>query len=73
MLQSDGHKQQDDIKSLGQIILECLEPSAILQEKPSLTEANWDPALVNFYKGTKTKPAHQLLEVRSRAQCSFSI
>ncbi len=59
----DREKFQNDIYSLGAIIVDCLEPGTALQNGEVLT-FDWDNVLDEFQKLTKTKTAKELLEVR---------
>lgn len=59
----DRKEAQNDVRSLGQIIIECLEPSTSLGKGDTLVMNNWDSALVKFQISTKTKAAQDLLQV----------
>ena len=64
MLKGIDHKEaQNDVQSLGQIIIECLKPSTSLGKGDTLVMNNWDSALVKFQISTKTKAAWDLLQV----------
>lgn len=57
----DTRKAQDDIKAVGQIVLECLEPSTFLRGG-SLSKA-WNSQVSNFMESTKSDSAQKLLKV----------
>lgn len=59
----DCKEAQNDVQSLGQIMIECLESSTFLGKEITLVTSNWDPALVKFQLSTKTKTAQVLLQV----------
>lgn len=64
MLKGIDHKEaQNDVWSLGQIMIECLEPSTSLEKGDALVMSDWDPALVKLQISTKTKAAQDLLQV----------
>ena len=64
MLKGIDHKEaQNDVQSLGQIIIECLKPSTSLGKGDTLVMNNWDSTLVKFQISTKTKAAWDLLQV----------
>lgn len=55
-------ESQSDIKAIGQIVLECLEPSTFLQKGYSLLNT-WPPKVSHFVKSTKSDSAQELLKV----------
>ena len=48
----DTRDSQEDVQALGQIILECLEPSTFLKEGKSLLK-DWHSHVSNFVESTK--------------------
>ncbi|KAE8399774.1 kinase-like protein [Aspergillus pseudonomiae] len=62
MLQALSSKTaQADIRSVGRIIIECLEPSTFLENGDSLISDSWDPVLVKFLESTKSDSIQELL------------
>ena len=59
----DCKEAQNDVQSLGQIIIECLKSSTSLGKGDTLVMNNWDSALVKFQISTKIKAAQDLLQV----------
>ncbi|KAF7594870.1 hypothetical protein BBP40_007904 [Aspergillus hancockii] len=57
---SDMKRCQDDIRSVGRLVIECLEPITFMRKSDSL-QGSWDPALVKFLESTETKQANELL------------
>jgi hypothetical protein len=64
--QLDCKKSQEDARSLGQMVIECLEPTTFLRKGESLTLDSWDPMLSIFVNHTKSKSVHELIEVREQ-------
>ena len=54
---------QNDIHSVGRIIIECLEPSTFLENGDSLISDGWDPVLIRFLESTKSCSIQELLRV----------
>lgn len=54
---------QNDIRSIGRIIIECLEPSTFLENGDSLISDSWDPVLIRFLESTKSGSIQELLWV----------
>ncbi|KAE8156467.1 kinase-like protein [Aspergillus tamarii] len=52
---------QNDIHSVGRIIIECLEPSTFLENGDSLISDGWDPVLIRFLESTKSCSIQELL------------
>ncbi|KAK6810694.1 hypothetical protein RU639_013498 [Aspergillus parasiticus] len=62
MLQEFSSKTaQNDIRSIGRIIIECLEPSTFLENGDSLISDTWDPVLIRFLESTKSGSIQELL------------
>lgn len=57
----DTREAQDDIKAVGQIILECLEPSTFLRGG-SLSNS-WNSQVSSFMELTKSDSVQKLLKV----------
>lgn len=49
-------KAQEDIRSVGRMVIQCLEPGTSLKKGESLRLGSWDPALTKFVEHTKSKP-----------------
>ena len=58
----DIRESQEDVKAVGQIILECLEPSTFLRKGSSLSNA-WPTHVSDFVESTKSDSAQKLLKV----------
>ncbi|PYI33117.1 kinase-like protein [Aspergillus indologenus CBS 114.80] len=58
----DLELHQDDIRSIGTMIIECLEPQTSLQKEDCLRSKTWDPKLINFIEATKQRSAQYLLK-----------
>lgn len=64
MLHSDSHqKEQDDLKSLGKIVQECLDHALFSQKEEQHKTRSWESNVVNFVKSTHDKSAKWLLQV----------
>lgn len=64
MLQKSGSSDvQEDLKDVGKIILECLEPATFLKQESSLKSKSWEADIVDFVESTKCKSAQFLLQV----------
>jgi tRNA1(Val) A37 N6-methylase TrmN6 len=64
MLQKSGSREvQEDLKDMGKIILECLEPATFLKQESSLKSKSWESDIVEFVESTKRKSAQFLLQV----------
>ena len=64
MLQKSGFRDvQEDLKYVGKIILECLEPATFLKKESSLKSKSWESDVVGFVESTKCKSAQFLLQV----------
>lgn len=64
MLQKIGQeKAQEDIRSVGRMVVECLEPSTFLKKGESLSLGPWDTALTKFVEHTKSKPIEVITKV----------
>jgi hypothetical protein len=59
----DNSESQSDIKAVGQIVLECLEPATFLRKGKSLLSNHWPPDLIDFVESTKFKSASALVKV----------
>ncbi|KAF3394007.1 hypothetical protein F1880_005511 [Penicillium rolfsii] len=63
MLQKSGSSVlQEDLKSMGKIIIECLEPATFLKQESSLKSKSWESDIVDFIESTKSKSAQFLLQ-----------
>lgn len=58
----DTKESQSDVKAIGQIVLECLEPSTFLQNGCSLLNT-WPHHVSHFVESTKSNSAQKLLKV----------
>jgi hypothetical protein len=58
----DVRDAQDDIKAVGQMIIESLEPANFLRNVTSLSEA-WSSHVSDFIEATKVDSAQTLLKV----------
>ena len=66
----DTRDSQEDVQALGQIILECLEPSTFLKEGKSLLK-DWQSHISNFVESTKLDSAKKLMKVWSLNSIEF--
>ncbi|EDN03771.1 predicted protein [Histoplasma mississippiense (nom. inval.)] len=60
---------QSDLQSMGQIIVECLEPETASRHGNTLTHDNWGTDLREFQSLTKKKTAKELLRRSSGPSC----
>lgn len=64
MLQKRGSREaQEDLKDMGKIVLECLEPDTFLHKGSFLKSQSWESVVVDFVESTKCKSAQFLLQV----------
>lgn len=66
----DTRDSQEDVQALGQIIVECLEPSTFLKEGKSLLK-DWHSHVSNFVESTKSDSAKKLMKVWSLNSMKF--
>jgi hypothetical protein len=57
----DTRDSQEDIKAIGDVVLECLDPKAFLQ-RGSLSD-KWTSDIFSFVESTKVDSAAKLLKV----------
>ncbi|RJE18996.1 STYKc [Aspergillus sclerotialis] len=63
MLQNIGQdRAQNDIRSVGRMVIECLEPSTFYRKGESLTLGPWDPTLSKFVEHTKSWSIYDILQ-----------
>lgn len=60
----DRTDSQGDVKAVGQIVLECLEPSTFLRKGISLVNT-WPSQASDFVESTKSDSAKRVLKVQS--------
>jgi hypothetical protein len=56
-------KVYGDIRSVGHIMIACLEPGTYLEKRDKFSET-WDSNLMEFHKLTKSKSARELLQIK---------
>ncbi|OAT07643.1 serine/threonine protein kinase [Blastomyces gilchristii SLH14081] len=60
---------QGDVRSLGAIIIQCLEPDTALRRGDLLKDEKWDAVLREFQLHTQTKSAKELLQRSPGPNC----
>lgn len=58
----DNGSSQNDVQALGKMILECLEPNAVITRELVLPNT-WPPNITEFLKMTSVDSAQKLLKV----------
>ncbi|KAH8424210.1 uncharacterized protein LDX57_001967 [Aspergillus melleus] len=64
---------QEDIRSVGRMVIQCLEPVTSLKKGESLRLGPWDPALTKFVEHTKSNPIEVITKVTRTFKYTLSI